>query len=101
MHSCAGRANDGPIVYNGSKSGPSMLYRYWILSILTGVVVALALTELWLKEDDISTTHSDSGAYLVAQDKLGDIPERYLRNIPYEPCLPAVAEAERLVRSGR
>ncbi|KKK87599.1 hypothetical protein LCGC14_2751620 [marine sediment metagenome] len=39
--------------------------------------------------------------YDKPRDIPADIPERYLRNIPYEPCPPAVEEAERVVRSGR
>ena len=51
------------------------------------------------KPRDIPKTDSD--AYTETPDISGDIPERYLRNIPYEPCPPAVAEAERVVRSRR
>ena len=43
----------------------------------------------------------DSDAYMETPDISCDIPERYQRHVPYEPCPPAVEEAERVVRSGR
>ena len=46
------------------------------------------------KPRDISKPVSDSDAYMETPDISGDIPEHLRR-------LPAVAEAERVVRSGR
>ena len=69
-----------------------MLYRYWTIQALGVALVALALAELWflrLKEDDIEpfSVH---------------VPDIYKRHIPVlvPDDTSAVAEAERVVRSG-
>ena len=68
-------------------------------------LVILGVYMSWLqsrdKPRDIPETAVGSDAYIETPDISGDIPERYLRNIPYEPCPPAVEEAERVVRSRR
>lgn len=80
-----------------------MLCRYIAFQLILGAAVALVLAELVSpsahlnardKQVDISETDADSDAYLGAQDISADIPE-WLRR------LPAVEEAERVVRSRR
>ena len=79
-----------------------MLYRYWTIQVLTGALVALALTELlWDKHVDIPESVPDSDTYSGPVDISGDIPEQYLRNIPVLVPDDTPVRADEFVRSGR
>ena len=67
------------------------MYHYWTIQVLTGALVALALTELWflrLREDNVEPDW-ELGRQLKADIEHIQVPE-WLRRL----------SAERVVRSG-